>query len=100
AVSSPQTYSTIHNIDNRQNLTKEEWDYFTSKSTKQALRELAASKTFTDWLIEHPDRVDRISLRSNCHTKQDVAKIATSPGFISWFVDHPDRIKLDKTILS
>ncbi|MCI06880.1 hypothetical protein A2U01_0027941, partial [Trifolium medium] len=81
--SSPQTYSIIHNIDNRKEFTKKEWDDFTSNSTKQALAELAASKTFTDWLIEHPDRVERISLLSNCHTKQDVAKIATSPWFIS-----------------
>jgi hypothetical protein len=93
--SSPQTYSTFHNIDNRKKFTMEEWDDFTSNSTKQALAELAASTKFRDWFIEHADRISLLSCESpNNYTMQALTELAASKKFKDWFVEHADHISL------
>lgn len=58
-------YSTFHKRDNRKKFTKEEWDDFTRDSTKQALAEWAASPEFTDWIIEHADRIKLLPSESS-----------------------------------
>ncbi|KAJ7971948.1 Nuclear envelope integral membrane protein [Quillaja saponaria] len=50
-------YSTFHNTRNRKKFTKEEWEDFTRESTRQALAEWAATPEFTDWFVEHADRI-------------------------------------------
>ncbi|XP_050370528.1 uncharacterized protein LOC126788565 [Argentina anserina] len=50
-------YSTFHKMRSRKKFTKKEWDDFTRESTRQALAEWAASPEFTNWVIEHADRI-------------------------------------------
>ncbi|GAU23991.1 hypothetical protein TSUD_327920 [Trifolium subterraneum] len=61
-------YSTFHKTDDRKKFTKEEWDDFTRDSTKQALAEWAASPEFTDWVIEHADRIKLLPSESSDET--------------------------------
>ncbi|PNX72110.1 hypothetical protein L195_g027999, partial [Trifolium pratense] len=61
-------YSTFHKTDDRKKFTKEEWDDFTRDSTKQALAEWAASPEFTDWIIEHADRIKLLPNESSDET--------------------------------
>lgn len=59
-------YSTFHKTgNNKKKFTKEEWDDFTRDSTKQALAEWAASPEFTDWIIEHADRIKLLPSESS-----------------------------------
>ncbi|KAL5058997.1 hypothetical protein RYX36_030601 [Vicia faba] len=58
-------YSTFHKTGNRKKFTKEEWDDFTRDSTKQALAEWAASPEFTDWIIDHADRIKLLPSESS-----------------------------------
>ncbi|KAK6944554.1 NEMP family [Dillenia turbinata] len=50
-------YSTFHKTPTRKRFTKKEWERFTRNSTRQAVSELASSPEFTDWIIEHADRI-------------------------------------------
>ncbi|KAL0337830.1 UNVERIFIED_CONTAM: Transcription factor [Sesamum calycinum] len=50
-------YSTFHKTPNRKKFSKEEWRDFTDESTRQALAEWASSPEFTDWIINHADRI-------------------------------------------
>nr|DAD29134.1 TPA_asm: hypothetical protein HUJ06_030602 [Nelumbo nucifera] len=50
-------YSTFHKTPTRKRFSKKEWDDFTRESTRQAIAEWASSPEFTDWIIEHADRV-------------------------------------------
>uniref|UniRef100_A0A6J1DLR0 Uncharacterized protein LOC111021730 n=1 Tax=Momordica charantia TaxID=3673 RepID=A0A6J1DLR0_MOMCH len=50
-------YSTFHKTRNRKKFTKKAWDDFTRDSTRQALAEWASSPEFTDWIMEHADRI-------------------------------------------
>ncbi|XP_022742654.1 uncharacterized protein LOC111293879 isoform X2 [Durio zibethinus] len=50
-------YSTFHKTSNRKKFTKQEWEDFSRESTRHAIAELAASPEFTDWMIEHADRI-------------------------------------------
>ncbi|MED6169782.1 hypothetical protein PIB30_024597 [Stylosanthes scabra] len=50
-------YSTFHKTRNRKKFTKNEWDEFTQDSTRQAISELVASLEFTDWIVDHADRI-------------------------------------------
>ncbi|XP_077248620.1 uncharacterized protein LOC143888166 [Tasmannia lanceolata] len=50
-------YSTFHKVPTRKRFSKKEWEDFTSESTKQALAEWASSPEFTDWIVEHADRI-------------------------------------------
>lgn len=50
-------YSTFHKTRNQKKFTKKAWDDFTRDSTRQALTEWASSPEFTDWIMEHADRV-------------------------------------------
>ncbi|XP_010521501.1 PREDICTED: uncharacterized protein LOC104800404, partial [Tarenaya hassleriana] len=50
-------YSTYHRTPNRKKFTKKEWEEFTRESTRQAMAGLASSPEFTDWIIEHADRI-------------------------------------------
>lgn len=49
-------YSAFHKIKKRK-FTKQEWEDFTRESTRQAVAELTASPEFTDWIIDHADRI-------------------------------------------
>jgi len=61
-------YSTFHKTRNRKKFTKQEWDEFTRESTKQALAEWAASPEFTDWIVEHADRIQVLPSESSDET--------------------------------
>ncbi|XVF06664.1 hypothetical protein REPUB_Repub06bG0069600 [Reevesia pubescens] len=50
-------YSTFHKTRNRKKFTKQEWEDFSRESTRHAMAELTASPEFTDWMIEHADRI-------------------------------------------
>ncbi|KAF2609092.1 hypothetical protein F2Q68_00045736 [Brassica cretica] len=50
-------YSTYHRTPNRKKLTKEEYEEVTRETTREAMAGLAASPGFSDWLIEHADRI-------------------------------------------
>lgn len=50
-------YSTFHKTRNRKKFSKKAWDDFTRDSTRQALTEWASSPEFTDWIMEHADRI-------------------------------------------
>ncbi|CAH8364316.1 unnamed protein product [Eruca vesicaria subsp. sativa] len=50
-------YSTYHRTPNRKRLTKEEYEEVTQETTREAMAGLTASPGFSDWLIEHADRI-------------------------------------------
>ncbi|GMI65040.1 Inner Nuclear Membrane Protein A [Hibiscus trionum] len=50
-------YSTFHKTRNRKKFTKQEWEDFSRESTRNAMAELSATPEFTDWMIEHADRI-------------------------------------------
>ncbi|KAJ0256269.1 hypothetical protein HA466_0092520 [Hirschfeldia incana] len=50
-------YSTYHKTPNQKKLTKEEYEEVTRETTKEAMAGLTASPGFSDWLIEHADRI-------------------------------------------
>lgn len=50
-------YSTFHKTRNRKKFTEQEWEDFTRDSTRQAMAELTATPEFSDWIIEHADRI-------------------------------------------
>ncbi|MBA0756225.1 hypothetical protein Gogos_021201 [Gossypium gossypioides] len=50
-------YSSFHKTRNRKKFTKQEWKDFTRESTRHAIADLAATPEFTDWMIEHADRI-------------------------------------------
>ncbi|KAK8689939.1 hypothetical protein V6N13_088646 [Hibiscus sabdariffa] len=50
-------YSTFHKTRNRKKFTKQEWENFSRESTRNAMADLAATPEFTDWMIEHADRI-------------------------------------------
>lgn len=50
-------YSTYHRTPNRKKLSKDEYEEVTRETTREAMAGLAASPGFSDWLIEHADRI-------------------------------------------
>ncbi|KAI6697017.1 hypothetical protein NL676_017136 [Syzygium grande] len=50
-------YSTLHRAPNRKKYTEQEWEDSKAYWTKQAMSELVSSPDFTDWIIEHADRI-------------------------------------------
>ncbi|KAF7801441.1 NEMP family [Senna tora] len=62
-------YSTFHKTRNRKKFTKKEWDDFTRESTRQALSEWASSPEFTEWIIEHADRIQLLPSESSDATE-------------------------------
>ncbi|XP_042510947.1 uncharacterized protein LOC122086271 [Macadamia integrifolia] len=50
-------YSTFHKVPNRKKFSKNEYEDFTSKSTRDAIVELASSDDFTDWIIKNASRI-------------------------------------------
>lgn len=50
-------YSTLHKTPNRKKYTEQEWEDSKAHWTRQAMSELASSPEFTDWIIEHADRI-------------------------------------------
>ncbi|KAJ1409116.1 NEMP family [Sesbania bispinosa] len=77
-------YSTFHKTRNRKKFTKKEWDEFTRESTKQALAEWAASPEFTDWIIEHADRIKLLPSESSDQTmgsESDSTEVGSGNGF-------------------
>ncbi|XP_054803074.1 uncharacterized protein LOC129306481 isoform X2 [Prosopis cineraria] len=62
-------YSTFHRTGNRKKFTKKEWDDFTRESTRQALSEWASSPEFTEWIVEHADRIQLLPSASSDETE-------------------------------
>ncbi|CAN6439894.1 unnamed protein product [Victoria cruziana] len=50
-------YSTFHRSPARKRFSKKEWDDFTRESTREAMREWAASPEFSEWIIENANRI-------------------------------------------
>ncbi|XP_010499406.1 PREDICTED: uncharacterized protein LOC104776931 [Camelina sativa] len=50
-------YSTYHRTPNRKKMSKREYDELTQETTREAMAGLAASPGFSDWLVEHADRI-------------------------------------------
>ncbi|XP_010550594.1 PREDICTED: uncharacterized protein LOC104821409 isoform X2 [Tarenaya hassleriana] len=61
-------YSTYHKTPNRKKFTKKEWEELTRESTREAMAGLAASPEFTDWVIEHADRIQLLPSESSDDT--------------------------------
>ncbi|KAG6595474.1 hypothetical protein SDJN03_12027, partial [Cucurbita argyrosperma subsp. sororia] len=61
-------YSTFHKTRNRKKFTKKAWDDFTRDSTRHALAEWASSPEFTDWIMEHADRIQLLPSESSDET--------------------------------
>ncbi|XP_030517609.2 uncharacterized protein LOC115731119 [Rhodamnia argentea] len=59
-------YSTLHKTPNRKRYTEQEWEDSKAHWTRQAMSELASSPEFTDWIIEHADRI-RITSGNSSH---------------------------------
>nr|KYP63878.1 hypothetical protein KK1_018465 [Cajanus cajan] len=77
-------YSTFHKTRNRKKFTKQEWDEFTRESTKQALAEWAASPEFTDWIVEHADRIKVLPSESSDETmgsESDSTDLGSGSGY-------------------
>ncbi|KAE8699228.1 anaphase-promoting complex subunit 6-like isoform X1 [Hibiscus syriacus] len=58
-------YSTFHKTRNRNKFTKQEWEDFSRESTRDAMAELTATPEFTDWMIEHADRIKLLPCESS-----------------------------------
>lgn len=50
-------YSTFHKVPRRKRFSKKEWEDFTREATREAVAEWASSPEFTDWIMEHADRI-------------------------------------------
>ncbi|GAB4857238.1 hypothetical protein Ancab_015145 [Ancistrocladus abbreviatus] len=57
ASSEKDFYSTFHKTAKHRKFSRKEWENFTRESTRHAMAELASSPEFTDWIIEHADRI-------------------------------------------
>ncbi|XP_057437761.1 uncharacterized protein LOC130729926 isoform X2 [Lotus japonicus] len=80
----PDYYSTFHKTRNRKKFTKNEWDEFTRESTKQALAEWAASPEFTEWVIEHADRIKLVPSENSDEaigSESDSTEVGSGNGF-------------------
>lgn len=80
-------YSTFHKTRNRKKFTEQEWEDFTRDSTREAMAELTATPEFSDWIIEHADRIKLVpsdnsdeSEGSNSDSMEDEAE-ESSGGF-------------------
>ncbi|KAL6539691.1 hypothetical protein OROHE_011462 [Orobanche hederae] len=85
-------YSTFHRTPNRKKFSEEEWQDFTEESTRQALADWASSPEFTDWMMNHADRIqlkpecssDEESIGSGSDsTDENVAQSGSGRGFLS-----------------
>lgn len=82
-------YSTFHKTRNRKKFTKKEWDDFTRESTRQALSEWASSPEFTEWIVEHADRIQLLPSESSDETEaseSDSTEVGSEHGyrFLNW----------------
>ncbi|XP_006303988.2 uncharacterized protein LOC17899981 [Capsella rubella] len=50
-------YSTYHRTPNQKKMSKREYEELTRETTREAMAGLAASPGFSDWLVEHADRI-------------------------------------------
>lgn len=51
-------YSTFHKTAGRKQFSKEGWESFTRESTRKAMCELVSKPEFSDWVVEHADRIN------------------------------------------
>ena len=86
-------YSTFHKTPNRKKFTKKAWNDFTRHSTQQALSELASTPEFTDWIMEHADRIqllpsddssDETVGSESDSTNEDVVGSGSRFSFLNW----------------
>lgn len=85
-------YSTFHKTRNRKKFTKKAWDDFTRDSTRQALAEWASSPEFTDWIMEHADRIQLLPSDSSDEavgsesdsTNENVVGSGSRFSFLNW----------------
>lgn len=92
AVSPYDYYSTFHKTPNRKRFTKEDWEDFTQESTREAVAGLVTSPEFTDWIIEHADRIhihpDESSDEAEASESDSIDEITLQDGnwfaFFSW----------------
>ncbi|XWS57901.1 hypothetical protein CRYUN_Cryun09bG0212800 [Craigia yunnanensis] len=77
AINDQDYYSTFHKTRNLKKFTKQEWEDFSRESTQHAMAELAASPEFTDWMIEHADRIKVLPCDSS---DESVASKSSSTG--------------------
>ncbi|XP_028761291.1 uncharacterized protein LOC114719893 [Neltuma alba] len=84
-------YSTFHKTGNRKKFTKKEWDDFTRESTRQALSEWASSPEFTEWIVEHADRIQLLPSEGSDETE---GKLGGSSNKIEWYCDRKSELLL------
>ncbi|OIT39772.1 PREDICTED: uncharacterized protein LOC109237651 [Nicotiana attenuata] len=85
-------YSTFHKTPNRKRFSKKEWEDFTQESTKEAVAELASSPEFTDWVINHADRIqllpedssDESVVSGSDSTDENAAESCSGLGLFKW----------------
>lgn len=87
-------YSTFHKTPTRKRFSKKEWEDFTRESTREALAEWAASPEFTDWIIEHADRIqlmpdensdDDVASGSDSSEETPPKEMGSSLSFFRWY---------------
>ena len=86
-------YSTFHKTRNRKKFTKKAWDDFTRDSTRHALAEWASTPEFTDWIMEHADRIQLLpsessdeTVDSESHsTNENVVGSGSRFSFLNWY---------------
>lgn len=90
---SPQRdyYSTFHRTPRRK-MSKKEWEDWTHESTREAMTELLSTPEFSEWLIEHADRIqirprdssDDEAGSGSDSTDETVVENGPGLGFLNW----------------
>ncbi|KAG7655794.1 NEMP family [Arabidopsis suecica] len=75
-------YSTFHTTPNRKRMSKREYDELTQETTREAMAGLAASPGFSDWLVEHADRIKLLPTDSSYD--DELGSESDSTGEQSW----------------
>ncbi|CAN8239098.1 unnamed protein product [Cochlearia groenlandica] len=74
-------YSTYHKTPDKKKMSKEEYEELTQETTREAMAGLAASTGFSDWLVEHADRIKMVPVETY---DGELGSEAESTGEQSW----------------
>ena len=73
-------------------MSKKEWEEWTHESTREAMTELVSTPEFSEWLIEHADRIqirprdssDDEAGSGSDSTDETVVENGPGLGFLNW----------------
>lgn len=85
-------YSTFHKTPSRKKFSKKDWEDFTRESTRQAMGDMVSSPEFTDWIVEHADRIQVLpddssdeTIGSGSDSTEETAVLSGNrPGLFKW----------------